>query len=51
MNNKKPPEYEKFHAEVIQVEDLVSEGKKYSFLDILDNPRLLKFTLLLMVAW
>ncbi|CAG2192065.1 OCTN [Mytilus edulis] len=51
INNKKPPEYEKFHAEVIQVEDLVSEGKKYSILDIIDNPRLLKFTLLLMVAW
>ncbi|XP_052087908.1 organic anion transporter 3-like [Mytilus californianus] len=51
MNNKKPPEYDNFHAEVIQVEDLVSEEKKYSILDILDNPRLLKITLLLMVAW
>ncbi|XP_063402940.1 solute carrier family 22 member 6-A-like [Mytilus trossulus] len=51
VNDKKSPEYEKFHAEVIQVEDLVSEEKKYSILDIIDNPRLLKFTLLLMVAW
>ncbi|VDI42438.1 Hypothetical predicted protein [Mytilus galloprovincialis] len=51
MNNKKPPEYDKFHAEVIQIKDLVSEEKKYSVLDLLDNPRLLKITLLLMVAW
>ncbi|XP_076078961.1 solute carrier family 22 member 6-A-like [Mytilus galloprovincialis] len=51
MNNKKPPEYDKFHEEVIQIKDLVSEEKKYSVLDLLDNPRLLKITLLLMVAW
>ncbi|VDI16968.1 Hypothetical predicted protein [Mytilus galloprovincialis] len=51
MNNKEPPEYDKFHEEVIQVKDLLSEEKKYSVLDLLDNPRLLKITLLLMVAW
>ncbi|XP_063404241.1 organic anion transporter 3-like [Mytilus trossulus] len=51
MNNKQPPEFDKFHEEVIQVKDLVSEEKKYSVLDLLDNPRLLKITLLLMVAW
>ncbi|CAG2186349.1 OCTN [Mytilus edulis] len=50
MNNKEPPEYDKFHEEVIQVKDLLSEEKKYSVLDLLDNPRLLKITLLLMVA-